>query len=303
MIKEEQIGQLLDALLVPAENKPHLMQVDIATLHPFAGHPYQVRDDAEMDALVESIQTQGILTPLVVRLMDGNEKEYEVISGHRRLHACKKAGITTVPALIYSLDRDAAAIALVDSNLHREKLLPSEKAFAYKMKLEALKQQGQRTDLTLSQLATKLDNAADIGKQHGESRDTVFRYIRLTNLIPGILEKVDEGRIAFTPAVHLSYLSPAEQGWVLDEMERNDCTPSVGQAYHLKEHSMAGTLTKDFVAGLMSQEKANQKERLKIPMERIRKYFPKHYTTAQMEDAIVKMCEAQFRRRSDRDAR
>ena len=270
-------------------------------LRPFDGHPFKVVDNEEMDQLVWSILTQGLLTPLVVRPLDNGD--YEVISGHRRLHACKKAGIETVPALITDMDRDAAAIALVDSNLHREKILPSEKAFAYKMKMDALSRQGKRTDLTLSQNATKLDTAAEIGKAQGESRDMVYRCIRLTHLIPELLQKVDEGKIAFTPAVHLSYLSPAEQGWVLDEMERNDCTPSVGQAYHLKEHSMAGTLTRDFVAGLMSQEKANQKERLKIPMERIRKYFPKHYTTAQMEDAIVKMCEAQFRRRTDRDAR
>ena len=273
----------------------------ISKLHPFEGHPFKVVDNEEMDQLTWSILTQGLLTPLVVRPLDNGE--YEVISGHRRLHACKKAGIETVPALITEMDRDAAAIALVDSNLHRESILPSEKAFAYKMKMDALSRQGKRTDLTLSQNATKLDTAAEIGKAQGESRDMVYRCIRITHLIPELLQKVDDGKIAFTPAVHLSYLSPAEQGWVLDEMERNDCTPSVGQAYHLKEHSMAGTLTRDFVAGLMSQEKANQKERLKIPMERIRKYFPKHYTTAQMEDAIVKMCEAQFRRRTDRDAR
>ena len=273
----------------------------ISKLHPFEGHPFKVTDNEEMDQLTWSILTQGLLTPLVVRPLDNGE--YEVISGHRRLHACKKAGIKTVPALIYAIDRDAAAIALVDTNLHRESILPSEKAFAYKMKMDALSRQGKRTDLTLSQNATKLDTAAEIGKVQGESRDMVYRCIRLTHLIPELLQKVDEGKIAFTPAVHLSYLSPAEQGWVLDEMERNDCTPSVGQAYHLKEHSVAGILTRDFIAGLMSQEKANQKERLKIPMERIRKYFPKHYTTAQMEDAIVKMCEAQFRRRTDRDAR
>ena len=273
----------------------------ISKLHPFEGHPFKVTDNEEMDQLVWSILTQGLLTPLVVRPLDNGE--YEVISGHRRLHACKKAGIETVPALIYAIDRDAAAIALVDSNLHRESILPSEKAFAYKMKMDALSRQGKRTDLTLSQNATKLDTAVEIGKAQGESRDMVFRCIRLTHLIPELLQKVDEGKIAFTPAVHLSYLSPAEQGWVLDEMERNDCTPSVGQAYHLKEHSMAGTLTRDFVAGLMSQEKANQKERLKIPMERIRKYFPKHYTTAQMEDDIVKMCEARYRKRTDRDTR
>ena len=275
-------------------NEARAEHLPISKLHPFEGHPFKVVDDEEMDKLTWSILTQGLLTPLVVRPLDNGE--YEVISGHRRLHACKKAGIETVPALITDMDRDAAAIALVDSNLHREKILPSEKAFAYKMKMDAIKHQG----ITSGQVVQKWsrDEIAE-----NESGRQVQRYIRLTYLLPELLEKVDEGKIAFTPAVHLSYLSPAEQGWVLDEMERNDCTPSVGQAYHLKEHSMAGTLTRDFVAGLISQEKANQKERLKIPMERIRKYFPKHYTTAQMEDAIVKMCEAQFRRRTDRDAR
>ena len=288
---------LLDDLLGKAT--PKAITLDINKLHPFEGHPYKVLDNEDMEALVESIRTQGVLTPLCVREME--DDAYEIISGHRRLHACKKAGITTVPALIYSLDRNAAAIALVDSNLHREHILPSEKAFAYKLKMDALSRQGQRTDLTSRQLVGKLETADMIAEN--ESGRQVQRYIRLTHLLPELLEKVDEGKIAFTPAVHLSYLSPAEQGWVLDEMERNDCTPSVGQAYHLKEHSMAGTLTKDFVAGLMSQEKANQKERLKIPMERIRKYFPRHYTTAQMEDDIVKMCEARYRKRTDRDAR
>ena len=290
---------LLDDLL--GKVPPKTVNLDISKLHPFEGHPYKVLDNEDMEALVESIRIQGVLTPLCVRQME--DDAYEIISGHRRLHACKMAGITTVPTLIYSLDRNAAAIALVDSNLHREKILPSEKAFAYKLKLEAMNRQGQRTDLTSTQDVSKFRTNELVGEANGDSRETVRRYIRLTNLLPELLQKVDEGQIAFTPAVHLSYLSPAEQGWVLDEMERNDCTPSVGQAYHLKEHSMAGTLTKDFVAGLMSQEKANQKERLKIPMERIRKYFPRHYTTAQMEDAIVKMCEAQFRKRTDRDAR
>ena len=247
-----------------------------------------------MDQLVWSVLTQGLLTPLVVRPLPNGE--YEVVSGHRRLHACKKAGIETVPALITDMDRDAAAIALVDSNLHREKILPSEKAFAYKMKMEAIKHQGVASGQVVQKWSR--DEVAD-----NESGRQVQRYIRLTYLLPELLQKVDEGQIAFTPAVHLSYLSPAEQGWVLDEMEYNDCTPSVGQAYHLKEHSAAGTLTRDFVAGLMSQEKANQKERLKIPMERIRKYFPRHYTSAQMEDDIVKMCEARYRKRTDRDAR
>ena len=282
-------------------NETRAEYLPISKLHPFEGHPFKVTDNEEMDQLVWSVLTQGLLTPLVVRPLENGE--YEVISGHRRLHACKKAGIETVSALIYEIDRDAAAIALVDSNLHREKILPSEKAFAYKLKLEAMNRQGQRTDLTSDQVGRRLESADILAMESEDSKTQIRRYVRLTHLLPELLEKVDEGKIAFTPAVHLSYLSPAEQGWVLDEMELNDCTPSVGQAYHLKEHSMAGTLPKDFVAGLMSQEKANQKERLKIPMERIRKYFPRHYTTAQMEDAIVKMCEAQFRRRADRDAR
>ncbi len=273
----------------------------VEKLRPFEGHPFKVVDNEEMDQLTWSILTQGLLSPLVVRPLEGGE--YEVISGHRRLHACKKAGIETVPALITDMDRDAAAIALVDSNLHREKILPSEKAFAYKLKLEAINRQGQRTDLTSTQAVSKFRSNELVGEANGDSRETVRRYIRLTYLLPEILQKVDDGQIAFTPAVHLSYLSPTEQHWVLEEMGYNDCTPSVGQAYHLKEHSTAGTLTRDYVAGLMSQEKANQKERLKISMERIRKYFPKHYTSSQMEDAIVKMCEAQFRKRTDRDAR
>ena len=273
----------------------------ISKLHPFEGHPFKVTDNEEMDQLTWSILTQGLLTPLVVRSLENGE--YEVISGHRRLHACKKAGIEKVPALITDMDRDTAAIALVDSNLHREKILPSEKAFAYKLKMEAMNRQGQRTDLTSTQDVSKFRTNELVGEASGDSRETVRRYIRLTHLLPELLQKVDEGQIAFTPAVHLSHLSPAEQGWVLDEMERNDCTPSVGQAYHLKERSLAGTLTRDYAAGLMSQEKANQKERLKIPMERIRKYFPKYYTTAQMEEEIVRMCEARIRRRSDRDER
>ena len=288
----------VDNLLNPAP--PKVMNLNISKLHPFEGHPYKVADNEDMETLVESIRSQGVLTPLVVRPLENGQ--YEVISGHRRLHACKKAGITTIPALIYTLDRNAAAIALVDSNLYREKILPSEKAFAYKLKMDALRQQGKRTDLTSRPVGEKL-SVTKLSEAGNDSERQIHRYIRLTHLLPELLQKVDEGKIAFTPAVHLSYLSPAEQGWVLDEMECNDCTPSVGQAYHLKEHSIAGTLTKDFVAGLMSQEKANQKERLKIPMERIRKYFPKHYTTSQMENEIVKMCEAQFRKRTDRDAR
>ena len=208
--------------------------ITVSKLRPFENNPYQVRDDAEMNTLIESIQMQGVLSPLIVRPIE-NTDEYEVVSGHRRLHAAQKAGITEVPALIYALDRDAAAIAVVDSNLHREHILPSEKAFAYKLKMEALSHQGKRTDLTLSQVATKSDTATAIGKAQGESRDQVFRYIRLTNLIPEILQKVDEGAIALSPAVELSYLSEEQQKVLLDAMSLNDCTPSHAQSIRMKK--------------------------------------------------------------------
>ena len=274
----------------------------IGKLRSFENHPFQVKDDDEMEQLVWSILSQGVMTPILVRPI-GND-EYEVISGHRRVHACRKVGIDTVPALIYALDRDTAAIALVDSNLHRERILPSEKAFAYKLKLEAMSRQGQRTDLTSSQLATKLDTAAEIGKAQGESRDKVYRYIRLTNLIPEILQKVDNGEIALSPAVEISYLTETEQYTLLDAMELNDCTPSHAQTIRMKKLSQQGQLSENTIYGIMGEEKANQKERLKIPMERIRSFFPRSYTTAQMEDEIVKMCEARYRQRQrSRDER
>ena len=268
-------------------------------IYPFEGHPFKVQDNEEMNALIESIQEQGILSPLIVRPKENTDDEYEIVSGHRRFRAAVKAGIKEVPALIVPLDRDEAAIAVVDSNLHREHLLPSEKAFAYKLKMEALRHQGK----ALSQVATKSDSAAEIGKASNESRDTVFRYIRLTNLIPPILDMVDEGRIAFTPAVELSYLLPEEQRDLLSEIQYNDCTPNLSQAQRIKELSMQGFFSKERLSAIMCEEKANQKERLKIPVERVRKFFPKNYTTAQMEDEIIKMCEIRFRKRTDRDAR
>ena len=257
----------------------------IEKLRPFEGHPFKVTDNEEMDQLTWSILTQGLLTPLVVRPLENCE--YEVISGHRRLHACKKAGIEKVPALITEMDRDAAAIALVDSNLHREKILPSEKAHAYKLKMDALSRQGKRTDLTLSQVATKLDNAAEIGKQQGESRDTVFRYIRLTNLIPGILQMVDEGKIALTPAVELSYLTELEQTDLLETMESEDCTPSLSQAQQLKQLSQAGRLNMDRIFNIMREPKANQQEKISFKVADLRPYFPRHFNTAQMMQEIV----------------
>ena len=266
-------------------------------LRPFEGHPFKVVDNEEMDQLTWSILTQGLLTPLVVRPLDNGE--YEVISGHRRLHACKKAGIETVPALIYTIDRDAAAIALVDSNLQREQILPSEKAFAYKLKLEALKHQG-----TSSQLGTKLRSDEMIAQQTGDSRNQVKRYVRLTNLIPGILQKVDEGRISLTPAVELSYLTDAEQEDLLETMESEDCTPSLSQAIQMKALSQSGQLDMDTIFHIMTQPKANQQEKISFKVSELRSYFPKSYTAAQMTRDILKGLELlQRQRERNRDAR
>lgn len=263
--------------------------------------PFKVQDNEEMNALIESIQEQGILSPLIVRPKENTEDEYEIVSGHRRIRAAVKAGIKEVPALIVPLDRDAAAIAVVDSNLHREHIFPSEKAFAYKLKAEALRHQGKRSDLTSGQLGPKL-TVEKISKN--DSATQVKRYIRLTKLIPHILDMVDKGRIAFTPAVELSYLQPKEQAMLLSEMEYSDCTPNLSQAQRLKALSMQGLFTKEQLSAIMSEEKANQKERVKIPVERIQKYFPKDYTTTQMEETIVKLCEAYHRKRlRDRDSR
>ena len=275
-----------------------LAKIELCKLKAFADHPYKVQDDAEMDALTESVRENGILTPLLVRPLNNGKGEYEIISGHRRLHAAERAGLNTVPAFVAELNRADAVIMMVDSNLHREHLLPSEKAFAYKLKLEAMKQQGKRTDLTSGQVGPKL-TADTISEQ--DSGSQVKRYIRLTWLLPELLKLVDEGKIAMTPAVYLSYLSPDQQRWVCEEMERNDCTPSVSQAYRLKEKSQAGTLTPEGVAVIMGKEKANQKEKLKIPMERVRRFFPASYTTVQMEEEIVKMCEARYRSRVSRE--
>ena len=268
---------------------PRAEYLPIDKLHPFENHPFQVKDDDEMDQLVFSVLTQGLLTPIVVRETD--IEEYEVISGHRRLRACQKAGIETVPALIYSMDRDAAIIALVDSNLHREHLLPSEKAFAYRMKMEAMSHQGQRSDLTSSQVATKLDSASSIGKSQGESRDQVFRYIRLTYLIPEILQMVDEKKIALTPAVELSYLTESEQRDLLETMESEDCTPSLSQSQQLKKLSQSGVLNMDRILELLQQPKANQEEKLRFDLKDIRRYFPKNYTTERIQKTILQLLE------------
>ena len=279
-------------------NQP--VNIPVSKLRPFEGHPFKVKDDDEMNTLIESIQTQGVLSPLIVRPIE-NTDEYEVISGHRRLHAAQKAGITEVPALIYALDRDAAAIAVVDSNLHREHILPSEKAFAYRMKLEAMSRQGHRSDLTSDQLGRKLETAEIIAQQSDDSKSQVRRYIRLTYLIPGFLEKMDQGEIALSVGVELSFLDESSQREVLEQCVINDCTPSYSQAWRMHKADREGSLTKAAIQTIMSEEKANQKVRLKIPMERIRKYFPQSYTAAQIEDAVVKLCERDYRRRTDRE--
>ena len=269
--------------------------IPVEKLRPFAGHPFKVKDDAEMNTLIESIQMQGVLSPLIVRPIE-NTDEYEVVSGHRRLHAAQKAGITEVPALIYALDRDTAAIAVVDSNLHREHILPSEKAFAYKLKYEALKHQG-----TSCQVGTKSRTDEQIAENTNESARQIQRYIRLTYLIPEFLEKMDQNKIALSVGVELSFLDESSQREVLEQCAINDCTPSYSQAWRMHKADREGTLTSAVIQTIMSEEKANQKARLKIPMERIRKYFPQSYTAAQIEDAVVKLCERDYRRRTDRE--
>ena len=276
--------------------------ISIDKLHPFENHPYKVQDNEDMETLAESIKEHGIVSPVIVRPLENTTDEYEIISGHRRVMASRKAGISEVPALVVSLDRDAAAIVLVDSNLHREHILPSEKAFAYKMKAEALEHQGWRSDLTSCQVGTKLRTDEQIAADANESARQIQRYIRLTNLIPEILQYVDEGRISFTPAVELSYLNEQEQQDLLEQIEQSDCTPSLSQACRFKKISQGEGLTPEVIAEIMEEEKANQKERVKIPTEKLRKYFPKNYTVQQIEDEIIKLCEKNYRMKQ-RDAR
>lgn len=264
--------------------------ISIEKLHPFENHPYKVQDNEEMERLAESIKAHGVVSPIIVRPLENTTDEYEIISGHRRVMASRKAGITEVPALIVSLDRDAAAIVLVDSNLHREHIMPSEKAFAYKMKAEALEHQGWRSDLTSCQVGTKLRTDEQIAADANDSARQIQRYIRLTNLIPEILQYVDEGRISFTPAVELSYLNEQEQYDLLEQMELNDCTPSLSQACRFKKISQEEGLTPEVIATIMSEEKANQREMFKVPMERIRQYVP-NANAKQAEDFVLKACE------------
>ncbi|MBO5130500.1 MAG: ParB/RepB/Spo0J family partition protein [Oscillospiraceae bacterium] len=275
-------------------NKILAEYLSVDKLRPFEGHPFQVKDDEEMNQLVWSIITQGVLNPIMVRPL--NTGEYEVISGHRRVHACQKAGIDTIPALIYSLERDAAAIALVDSNLHREHILPSEKAFAYKLKRDAMNHQGK----TSPQLGEKLLTVEKIGLDSGDSKNQVLRYIRLTYLIPEILRMVDGGRIALTPAVELSYLTEAEQRDLLETMECEDCTPSLSQAQQMKLLSQRGELTMDRIFEMLRAPKPNQQEKISLDYGQLRRYFPRSYTPKDVLNAILRLVEADYKRRQQR---
>lgn len=263
-----------------------MKNISINKIHPFEGHPYKVLDNEEMNNLIQSVQLHGIMSPLIVRPLENKTDEYEIISGHRRFRAAQKAGLTEIPAFIYAVNRDKAAIMLVDSNLHREHILPSEKAFAYKLKYDALRHQG-----TSSQLGTKLRTDEYIAQESGESRNQVQRYIRLTYLIPELLDLMDEGKIAFSVGVELSYLDDNVQYALLEIIERDNCTPSYSQAFHMHKAMREGTLTMEYIEELMSQEKANQRETIKLSSERIRSYVPKKYNAKQTEDFIIKALE------------
>ena len=273
-----------------------------ADLYPFPDNPFHVVEDEMLSELAESIKEFGIVTPIITRPKeDGNG--YEIIAGQRRVRASELAGLNTIPAFVLPLDRDRAIITLVDSNLQRENILPSERAFAYKMKSEAMKRQGFRTDLTSSQVVTKLRTDDKVAQGFGVGRMTVQRFIRLTELIPPILQMVDEGRIALTPAVELSFLKKDEQENLFATMESEEATPSLSQAQRMKQLSQSGRLDMDAIFAIMTEEKGNQKETLKINTSRLKKYFPKNTTPKQMEDAIIKLLERELQRKRNRDSR
>ena len=271
-------------------------------LYPFPDNPFHVAEDETLSELAESIKEFGIVTPIITRPKEDGDG-YEVIAGQRRVRASELAGINTIPAFVLSLDRDRAIITLVDSNLQRENILPSERAFAYKMKSEAMKRQGFRTDLTSSQVVTKLRTDDKVAQGFGVGRMTVQRFIRLTELIPPILQMVDEGRIALTPAVELSFLKKDEQENLFATMESEEATPSLSQAQRMKSLSQSGRLDMDMIFAIMTEEKGNQKETLKINTSKLKKYFPKNTTPKQMEETIIKLLERELQRKRNRDSR
>ena len=273
-----------------------------ADLYPFPDNPFHVVEDEMLTELAESIKEFGIVTPIITRPKEDGDG-YEIIAGQRRVRASELAGINTIPAFVLPLDRDRAIITLVDSNLQRENILPSERAFAYKMKSEAMKRQGFRTDLTSSQVGTKLRTDDKVAQGFGVGRMTVQRFIRLTELIPPILQMVDEGRIALTPAVELSFLKKNEQENLFATMESEEATPSLSQAQRMKSLSQSGRLDMDAIFAVMTEEKGNQKETLKINTSKLKKYFPKNTTPKQMEDTIIKLLERELQRKRGRDSR
>ena len=277
------------------------VNIPVEKIHPFEGHPYKVLDNEEMNNLIESIQQKGVISPIVVRPLENTEDEYEIISGHRRLRASVKAGLETVPALIYAVSRDEAAIMLIDSNLHREHILPSEKAFAYKMKMEAMSRQGQRTDLTCGQVGHK--SRDDVSET--ESGRQVQRYIRLTYLIPELLEMMDEEKIAFSVGVELSFLDDQMQYDLLRVIEEQECTPSYSQAWHMHKDFNSGVLTVESMENTLTAEKPNQKPMCKVPIEKLQKVAPR-VKDKDFEDFVLKACEHYYRylqRQRNRDAR
>ena len=273
-----------------------------ADLYPFPDNPFHVVEDEMLSELAVSIKEFGIVTPIITRPKEDGDG-YEIIAGQRRVRASELAGINTIPAFVLPLDRDRAIITLVDSNLQRENILPSERAFAYKMKSEAMKRQGFRTDLTSSQVGTKLRTDDKVAQGFGVGRMTVQRFIRLTELIPPILQMVDDGKIALTPAVELSFLKKDEQENLFATMESEEATPSLSQAQRMKTLSQSGRLDMDMIFSIMTEEKGNQKETLKINTSKLKKYFPKNTTPKQMEDAIIKLLERELQRKRNRDSR
>ena len=282
--------------------KQELTVLKIEDLRPFPGNPFHLVEDEQLMELSESIREFGMAAPILTRPAEDGHG-YEVISGQRRVRASELAGIESVPAFVLPIDRDRAIITLVDSNIQRESVLPSERAFAYKMKLDAMKRQGYRTDLTLSQVGTKSRTDEIVAKGFGVSKSTVQRFIRLTELLPPILQMVDEGRIALTPGAELSFLTQEEQENLFTTMESEDATPSLAQAQRMKKLSQAGQLDMDAILAIMTEEKGNQKETVKIGMDKLRKYFPRGTTPQQMEETIIRLLERELRRKRNRDSR
>ena len=279
----------------PKPQQEVVVQISLSELHPFPDHPFQVREDASMQETAESVKEYGVLVPALARPRE--DGGYELIAGHRRKHACELAGLATMPVIVRDIDRDAATIIMVDSNLQRENILPSERAKAYKMKLEAIKRQGARNDLTSPKISAKLRSDDEIGQQMGVSGDTVRNYISLTNLVPELMQMVDEKKIALSPAYQIAALKPEEQQMLVTTIDYEQATPSLSQAQRMKKFSQAGRLNEDSMLAIMSEEKKPEKFSLTLDGDRIRKYFPKSYTPLQMENTIIKLLEAWQRKR------